>query len=344
MAKRIRRGTGLVLGTLLMGMLFAGCGKGEAGDGAKELEVSQIESGEAATQSQTLIVGNAIVQDGTLPMATTEDAAEGSEAEDTSDDFHEDEFAEDGWIDEDPEPWDGEEFADSEEEARAHGLNEWGEEPAEAVSYKSVPQKEEKPHVDFDAKVEEGNAEGVDYLVLVNKSNPLDEDWEKTVPLVKIPEMSGRDTYLEQGCYAAYKKLKAGLAEQGIHIAIGSAYRSVEEQQQLMDDYLVQFGEEYVRQYVAKPGQSEHHTGLAIDINIIDVDYAHGPEEYGTVANWNRVHECLGDYGFILRYQEGKEAITGYSYEQWHIRYVGSAEVAHKIMNEDLTLEEYLDR
>ena len=94
------------------------------------------------------------------------------------------------------------------------------------------------------------------------------------------------------------------------------------------------------------PGYSEHHTGLALDLYLVidgkDVYLNEDMVEYPEI--WAKIHEKLGKYGFILRYLEGKEAITGYSYEPWHIRYVNDAKIASEIMEKGITLEEYLDR
>ena len=131
-------------------------------------------------------------------------------------------------------------------------------------------------------------------------------------------------------------------AKKGVKLEIDSSYRSIETQQHLWDWDLEHRGEEYTRLYVAHPGFSEHHTGLAVDI-FVDKD---GKRVYrdkdGNSFFSSMIHPRLASYGFILRYPEGKEDITGYGYEPWHIRYVGSAELAAEIYEKGLTLEEYL--
>ena len=82
--------------------------------------------------------------------------------------------------------------------------------------------------------------------------------------------------------------------------------------------------------YVAVPGYSEHHTGLALDLYLESMDV------------WAKIHAKLPEFGFILRYPEGKEDITGYAYEPWHVRYVGM-DTAEEITSRGITLEEYLD-
>ncbi|MBO4276203.1 D-alanyl-D-alanine carboxypeptidase family protein [Candidatus Saccharibacteria bacterium] len=92
------------------------------------------------------------------------------------------------------------------------------------------------------------------------------------------------------------------------------------------------------------PGYSEHHTGLAVDIFVIDSGkiIRDNDDMIASVEIFAKIHELLPKYGFILRYIEGKEDITGYSYEPWHLRYIDSPEIAKEITEKGLTLEEYL--
>ena len=135
------------------------------------------------------------------------------------------------------------------------------------------------------------------------------------------------------------------LLEEGIDIELDSTYRSVERQKEIWDEFEKDHGVEYCRKYVAVPGYSEHHTGLAIDVCLVkdgevidDNDDMIAEEEI-----FSRVHELLAKHGFILRYLKGKESITGYAYEPWHFRYVGVQD-AKTITDGGLTLEEYLDK
>ena len=92
------------------------------------------------------------------------------------------------------------------------------------------------------------------------------------------------------------------------------------------------------------PRYSEHHTGLVIDICVIkDGKIINDNDEMIAERDlFSEIHAKLADHGFILRYLEGKDDITGYAYEPWHFRYVGSPEIAKEIMDKGLTLEEYL--
>ena len=114
-----------------------------------------------------------------------------------------------------------------------------------------------------------------------------------------------------------------------------SAYRSYKSQKEVYNNRVNAVGRKKAEDYVAKPGFSEHQTGLCIDVTNRDKYFVKGTEEADWIAN-----NCY-KYGFIIRYPEGKENITGISYEPWHIRYVGK-EIAKQIHNKGITLEEYL--
>lgn len=191
-----------------------------------------------------------------------------------------------------------------------------------------------------------GKSSDIDYLALVNKENPLPEGWEDSIETVHMTNSIGDDVEVEAEAYDAYLELKADLEKEGIYVDLDSARRSIAEQQEIVDDFTVQYGETYVKQYVAMPGYSEHHTGLALDLYLIidgqDVVENEDMIQYPEI--WATIHSKLAEHGFILRYLEGKEAITGYNYEPWHIRYVGSPDIAKEITDKGITLEEYLDK
>ena len=186
----------------------------------------------------------------------------------------------------------------------------------------------------------------INYLVLVNKQNKLPDDWEENVELVDVTNSFGDKYQVEKKASEAFTKLKEELADDGIIIEYDSVTRSVAEQQKLWDTWTVEYGEDYVKKYVAVPGYSEHHTGLAIDICIVkdgkrinDNDEMIAEKEI-----FSKIHEKIAKYGFILRYLDGKDAITGYSYEPWHFRYIDDPTLAQEIMDKGLTLEEYLEK
>ncbi len=186
--------------------------------------------------------------------------------------------------------------------------------------------------------------EGIDYLVLVNKLNPLPEDWENKLETVHMTNSLGDDVEVEKYAYESYMRLKDDLAEEGVFVDLDSARRSVAAQQEIMDRFTEEYGADYAAKIVAVPGYSEHHTGLALDLylNIDGKDVIYNEDLILYPDIWAKIHEKLADYGFILRYLEGKEHITGYAYEPWHIRYVADADIAHEIMDQGITLEGYL--
>ena len=120
-----------------------------------------------------------------------------------------------------------------------------------------------------------------------------------------------------------------------------SGWRSQREQQAIWDDTLAKEGEDFTRKYVALPGCSEHQTGLAIDLGAAakEIDFIRPEFPYDGVCGAFR--QRAADYGFVLRYPAGKEAVTGIAHEPWHFRYVG---VPHARLMTDLglTLEEYV--
>ena len=122
-------------------------------------------------------------------------------------------------------------------------------------------------------------------------------------------------------------------------LTVNSAYRTYEDQQQIVDDFTVSHGEDYVRHYVAVPGYSEHHTGLAFDFNIVRDDYS--VITIGESDAYGEIVRLLRDHGFIQRYPGGKEAVTKIETEQWHFRYVG---LPHSLIIEKVgvCLEEYI--
>ena len=171
--------------------------------------------------------------------------------------------------------------------------------------------------------------------ILVNKENKLNSDFKPNT-LVKVTRCSLGNFYLEEETATAYEYMCLNLIDEGLNISINSAYRSYEEQEKLYDDYLKLYGKSYVNKYVAVPGYSEHQTGLALDLESLDCDIFKNSKEYRWIKN------NAYKYGFILRYQEGKENITGYNAEEWHIRYVGR-KAAEYIYKNNITFEEYYD-
>ena len=178
---------------------------------------------------------------------------------------------------------------------------------------------------------------------LINKENKIKESFYKRVNFIDIKDIDGNDTKIEKETYEHYLELQEFLKTKNIIIGIDSAYRSEQRQSELYQEFIEKYGKEYADKIVAPVGTSEHHSGLAIDLALksnneyLDADMVHEDQE----PIYKEVHKHLKDFGFILRYPEGKEHITGYPYEPWHIRYVGKF-VAKIIYEKNYTLEEYL--
>ena len=183
----------------------------------------------------------------------------------------------------------------------------------------------------------------MNYLILVNKSNPMLDSYYENLDLVECKNIIGKPTKVDRIAYSAYLELKEFLKTKNIFIEIDSAFRDVEYQQRIIDSYIKEYGIDYTKRYVAPIGTSEHHTGLAIDLALIvnGINMIEPDDLFANEDIFLEIHKYLANYGFILRYLKGKEDITGYDYEPWHIRYVGK-EVAKEICETNQTLEEYL--
>ena len=174
-------------------------------------------------------------------------------------------------------------------------------------------------------------------LVLVNADHSVPKNWE--IERTELFNGTSVDSRIYPDLQAMFDDARA----LGIYPVVSEGYRTYEEQETMMrayvDRYLAQGysqeeAEKLARDYVAEPGTSEHELGIAVDINAAE---GH--------SDWD-VYSWLADnawrYGFILRYPEGGEEITGIEYEPWHYRYVG-AEAAAEIHEKQITLEEYLN-
>lgn len=159
----------------------------------------------------------------------------------------------------------------------------------------------------------------VDGIMVVNKTYSLPEDYEP-----------GTDSEARK----AFNEMREDAEEEDISLWIRSSFRSYETQEELYDRYAERDGKDEADRYSARPGYSEHQSGLAFDVNSIDDEFENTPE-----GKW--LAENCWKYGFIIRYPKDKEEVTGYMYEPWHIRYLGK-DVAEKVYESGLTLEEYL--
>lgn len=171
-------------------------------------------------------------------------------------------------------------------------------------------------------------------VMLVNKYYYLTED-DTPSDLVTLTSKynSGINSSMRKKAANAFMKMSDAASLDNVIIKNASAYRSYKYQVDLYNKYVKRDGKKAADTYSARPGFSEHQTGLATDINEIDNNF-----EDTDAFKW--LDKNAYKYGFILRFPKDKEDITGYSYESWHYRYVGK-NVAKKIKDEGLTLEEY---
>ena len=177
-------------------------------------------------------------------------------------------------------------------------------------------------------------------LILVNKHYTLDKDFEG-FDLVKVDDKYAyydKEYYMNQEAYEKFVKMWQDANLAGCDFGIYSAYRSYERQVFLYNNYVTVDGAEKADTYSARAGSSEHQTGLAIDLKsrTKKTDYFETTEEY----DWLLKNSYK--YGFILRYKEDKEYLTGYQFEPWHYRYCG-VDCATYIYENDITYEEYYE-
>ena len=176
-----------------------------------------------------------------------------------------------------------------------------------------------------------------DILMINNKFYKLPSDYEpEDLVDVKNWYAYGTNVKLRDEAYNAFIDMFNAAKEEGITLIINSAYRSYKEQEEVYNQYLKNHGQAYTDGVAARPGHSEHQTGLSVDITTYGVT---GSQFESTDAfSWlqNNAH----NFGFILRYPNEKENITGYTYESWHYRYVG-VDAATIIHDSNITFDEY---
>ena len=176
-----------------------------------------------------------------------------------------------------------------------------------------------------------------DYLMLINKYHALSSEYEPD-DLVDIDSKYGKGRTRKE-VYEQYCKLADEAFSLGYDFKICSAYRAYDYQEGLYEKYLNEDagGQASVDTYSARPGHSEHQSGLCLDLT----DSIYGMDDFGLSDSSKWINENCYRYGFIIRYTMEKEDITGYQAEPWQIRYVGSAEIAKDIMNRNITFDEY---
>lgn len=175
-------------------------------------------------------------------------------------------------------------------------------------------------------------------LVLVNKYNYLPDNYEPN-DLAYLPGAYGNNVPMREVIVDPFKDLQQAAEDEiGINLMPTTAFRNYSFQSTLYNNYVASDGVTAADTYSARPGYSEHQTGLSIDLKNTAIS--------GSTRLTDENYEWLSNnahrFGFIIRFPEDKTYITGYQFENWHIRYVGE-DVAKIIYEEDLTLEEYID-
>lgn len=184
-------------------------------------------------------------------------------------------------------------------------------------------------------------------LLLVNDKNPLPENYDYEGNLVKLESkyLCGSLNRINAQVYPYLTAMVEAAWKDGVNLKVLSPYRSYATQKRLFNNKVERVknsgtpddrAEEVAATVVARPGTSEHHTGLAVDFNSVE-------DTFEQTAEYRWLSQNAEDYGFILRYTAEKQSITGVIHESWHWRFVGINE-AHKINDSGLCLEEYLEK
>lgn len=183
-----------------------------------------------------------------------------------------------------------------------------------------------------------GNFESGSITQVANKQYSLSSSY---VPddLVWLDLPSTRDTQMRSEAATALTELFNAADSAGIELYCCSGYRSYETQSELYQWNVDTYGQTEADLVSAKPGTSEHQLGLAMDVTSESVGFDL-LESFGQTEEGQYIADHAHEYGFIIRYPQGKTAITGYSYEPWHLRYLG-VDVATDIYNSGKTMEEY---
>lgn len=179
-----------------------------------------------------------------------------------------------------------------------------------------------------------------DGILLVNRQWRISEDY---VPEVRMTDVQGQVRRLRPDAATALEEMYAAAKEEiGVTLVSVSGYRSYSKQQAIYKRKLSNVGGSYAKadEYVARPGASEHQLGLAMDVGQKN-SKAGLTSSFGNTKGGQWLRENCYRFGFILRYQQGWEEITGYNYEPWHVRYVGK-ELSMSIKEANVPLETYL--
>ena len=178
----------------------------------------------------------------------------------------------------------------------------------------------------------------MDYLMLVNRDNLLDKDY---IPpnLVNANSLYKKNIEVDTKVLEMFNLMKKEALKYNYKIDIMSGYRTYKYQKNIYQKLLDDKGFNYTLRHIAPAGASEHQTGLAIDICIYKDNKCYIEHDITNFDEIKWLHNNAHRFGFILRYPQDKEYITGYDYEPWHFRYIGDK--ARYIYTHNITLEEY---
>lgn len=178
-------------------------------------------------------------------------------------------------------------------------------------------------------------------MILVNRDNTLDSTYiPEDLVYIKIPR--NKDIQLTSSANSALDNMYNDAKLDGVYLYMISGYRSYDYQKMLYDNSVRNRGKEYTDKYILNKGESEHQSGLAIDISSKSNGYGL-TESFENTKEFSWLMDNCYKYGFILRYPKDKVDITGINYEPWHFRYIGDAEKAEYIMENGLSFEEYIE-
>ena len=176
-------------------------------------------------------------------------------------------------------------------------------------------------------------------LIVANKQHKLPDGYEPYDLVIPNVNKTGSNPYMRAEAASALETMFNAAGAEGVYLVLGSGYRSQSTQSSIYYSYVARDGQAAADTYSARPGYSEHQTGLAADISDYSGTY-YLSQSFENTAEAQWLYSNSYKYGFIMRYPRGKEYITGYMYEPWHFRYVGVS-TAQDIYNSGLTFEEY---
>ena len=205
--------------------------------------------------------------------------------------------------------------------------------PSNSVEFSKLSDGEYETEKGFILKIVNGIAY-IDNHIIVNKTYNVPNSYIPDNPYEEV-KTDKCNNCINKDVMEAFNRMKSDALALGLNIYISSGYRSYNYQNNLYNRYVSISGKDGADTYSARPGYSEHQTGTCFDLNSIDDSF-----QYTNEGKWIDKNAYL--YGFIIRYPKGKESITGYQYESWHLRYIGE-DISKKLYNNGdwITLEEY---